>query len=438
MFVAAAAAEARSTSSLTVTATRSFMARTPAVRVSSHGYLATSCAAPVSMERPRLALAFKAVNVKHTLASESWREAAVAYLTAAYVVAMHTEQPSVWARLRAMALGEGAPMHVEFLLTMPCTMADGVPCHVPVSHPNGRASPNHCIAITCAKGSVHMKESPSHAEPLWTYYPVRATDEEIYRLFVFSVCMLGSQYRFFDRRTYFIEPVPEACATRIVSAYARTAHTLEYLDAAREFDEEVQRGHAMREARKAFDRANPNATPDECERFVTAEAFRQLMVVLPRQFGNAQTPAEVARLMTARVHQRLADDERMVRQGRRAAQRIDESQFYTNLFRDQPFKFTCVQFACDALAFAGILQRFRQTHADGRRLYPANCLVGPLHPALRAEGDPADERTDRVGRSSEHCYALMVDASPYLSRGYVPPQPPQTGPGVWDRSATSV
>lgn len=360
-------------------------------------------------EIPRLALAFKMLDLTQfdTSKPEALREYRIAYCTAIYTILRYTEHPTALEKLRAAYEGRGAPMHCELLMTAPCTMTRTQHCHVPVRHAAGRVEPNHCITITCANGSVYMKETPAHAEPLWTYYPIEATDEELYRLLIFATCMLGSRHRGISRIDHFVCPMPKACVTRIISAYARNQLPLHYLDAAREFADEVERGHAMRAAREEFERANPGATEEERERFVTAEALRRLGEVLPGGSGS-MSPIDVARRMTQRVHEFY-----------RGARSVPpEYQAYSHMFPNQPHTFTCIQFACDALAFAGVLQRFRENHADGPRIYPANCLVAPIYNALRAD--------ERISASSQFVYSLMVRRP--VNRGHVPRQPPPEEP----------
>ncbi len=342
---------------------------------------------------------------------------AMAYLSASYSVLRYTAQPDVLTRLINALTATGSAAHCELMVTMPCTLdrKRGVACHVPCVHRNGeRVVPNHCVAITCAYEGVYMKESPAQSDPNWLYYEIKATDEEIYRLFAFSVCFLGSPYRadFSQGPAYFYEHVPDAIPTRIYAAYARTDLDLAYLHVARNFcKEEIERGDRMREQREEFDRANPAATETQRERFVTKRVFEQLAEVLQLP------PGTTVETRAAEIATKVANfSARMLMSDGDAEM---DSQDYIDALPGQKFTFTCVQFACAALGFAGILSRCRAWEDSGRILYPANCLVHNLYAALRAEPGRVSDQ------SSNHAYGLMVDpqSTAAKSRVFVPRRP---------------
>lgn len=362
----------------------------------------------MDIRRPALVLAFKLQDLKDfpTYNFGLLLQRAMAWASAGWAVLQYTEQDTLWERIYYALLAEGSASHCELMVTLPCTLGpngEGV-CHVPCVHRAGkRVTPNHCVVITCAYDGVYIKESPAQAEPQWIYYEINATDEEIYRLYTFSICMLGSKYRkeFTPGPGYFIEDVPGGAPPRIYAAYARTGeserYNLAYLHGAREYAEEIERGDLMRAQREEFDKT-PH-TELEKERFVTKCVFEQLALILGLAPGETVQARARKMLEKASVtaHEFLSTPH-------------DEfiSSDYVRMFGEQqPFRFTCVQFTCAALGFAGILERCRATTIWGlheRVLYPANCLVHNLYAALRAE------TPERIGRRpANNIYNLLVD-----------------------------
>lgn len=112
------------------------------------------------------------------------------------------ERPTL-AQLRRPVAGA---QHVEMMITMPCTWngaagsCDAPGCSGPVP-----IRPFHAITFSCAKGGgVHAKESPVQRESeAWRRYELlRLTPEEVYRVKLYALVMLGAAYRSISPVTY--------------------------------------------------------------------------------------------------------------------------------------------------------------------------------------------------------------------------------------------
>lgn len=119
-------------------------------------------------------------------------------------------------RIDALRNPRSGALHVELMITYPCTFtplvdAEGRPipgtgagtCDAPGC--NAHVRPFHAVAYACATGAgVYAKESPRQLDPLvWARYDVlRSTPEEVYRLKLYCHAMLGATYRTISALTY--------------------------------------------------------------------------------------------------------------------------------------------------------------------------------------------------------------------------------------------
>ena len=361
----------------------------------------------MSHERPALVLACKLGEYDWEVPkdpkerSRQRTELLMAKAAALFGIMCHTPHPSLPELMRALYQLDGAVVHCEMMFTMPCTFVTdapgrpGRPCHAPCAHPVGtwhgitgrRVRPAHAVAVVCTMDGVHLKESPRQGDmkpssyvdratgktvdlSRWIYYRVQATDEEIYRAYVFCLAMVGSEYRLSEASpSYLVESYPECADSRIYTACMRPGR-LEHIRGLTEYAEELVRMERMHTAARAFDTQNPTATVVEQERHMTAVALDELGLILDPTRGTA--PGQGATAVMDRVNRLLAFAHTTKKDN------LTWSDYMTStMIGPTPHKFTCVQFVAVTLFFSGIMEKCQ--------IWSANALASAIVSAAHCE-----------------------------------------------------